>query len=180
MSRILNEGFDFQDLVGHIDPVVSVDEYASNIGDDDEIVTVAFTVSGEQPGNDLVDWFERGYDYVLDAELSEGQVSKGKYLVFVEMKRRSFVPERIVELITDLKTLTNMTADEWTVIIDKKEYPADADKIKDAIILSPSKYRQTHEEDLNEMRKTAGLEPRKVFSEKHDAELKNYLSKAGL
>ena len=180
MRRLLNEGFDYNDLVGHVMPTISVDEYASNIGDDDEIVTLAFTVKGEQASNDLVDWFERGYDYILDAEVSEGQVSKGKFLVFVEMKRRTFVPERIVELIEDLETLTNLSVDEWTITVDKEEYPADPDKLKQVIILSPSEYRKEHEEDLNEMRTSAGLEPRRIFTEKHDTELKDFISKAGL
>ncbi len=179
MTRILTEGFDYKDLEGQIDPTVSVDEYAANMGDDDEIVTLAFTVKGQQASEDLVDWFERGYDYVLDSEVSDGQVSKGKYLVFVEMNRRTTVPERIVEIIEDMETLTQLPVEDWTITVDKKEYKADVDQLKQVIILSPSKYRQMHEEDLNEMRNRAGLEPAKVFKEQ-DSLLKDFISKAGL
>jgi len=100
--RIINEGLDYLDMVDQIEPTVSVDEYSAKMGKDSDIVTLAFTVKSEAAGNDLVDWFERGYDWVLDASLSEGELSPGKYLVFVEMKRRTKVPERIVELIEDL------------------------------------------------------------------------------
>lgn len=179
MNKILNEGFDFKDLQGQIDPTVSVDEYASNVGDDDEIVTVAFTVKGQQASDDLTGWFERGYSYVLDSEVSDGQVAKGKYLVFVEMKRRLAVPEHIVEMIEDLVTLTDIPKEDWTVKVDGEEYPADVEKLKQVIILSPSKYRQEHEEDLNEMRKRAGLETHKIFKEQ-DQLLKDYIAKAGL
>lgn len=179
MTRILTEGFDYKDLVGQIDPTITVDEYAANMGDDDEIVTLAFTVKGQQASEDLVDWFERGYDYVLDSEVSDGQVSKGKYLVFVEMNRRTTVPERIVEMIEDMETLTQLPLEDWTIILDKKEYKADVEQLKQVIILSPSKYRQTHEEDLNEMRNRAGLEPHKVFKEQ-DSLLRDFISKAGL
>lgn len=179
MNKIINEGFDHKDLDGQITPTIAVDEYSANMGDDDEIVTLAFTVNGQQVGEDLVDWFERGYDYVLDSEVSDGQISKGKYLVFVEMNRRTTVPERIVELIEDMETLTSIPLSKWTIIVDKKEYKADVEQLKQAIILSPSKYRQMHEEDLNEMRSRAGLEPHKIFNEQ-DSILRDFISKAGL
>lgn len=179
MTKILAEGFDYNDLKGQVLPTLSIDEYASTMGDDDEIVTLAFTVKGQQASEDLVDWFERGYEYVLDAEVSEGQVSMGKYLVFVEMNRRTSVPDRIVELVQDMETLTSFSADDWTVIIDGKEYPADAAQLKNVIVLSPSKYRQQHEEELNEMRNRAGLEPQPIFKER-DSLIKDFLSKAGL
>jgi hypothetical protein len=179
MKRILTEFFNYKYLNKKIDPTINLDEYAANMGDDDEIVTLAFTVKGQQASEDLVDWFERGYDYVLDSEVSDGQVTKGKYLVFVEMNRRTTVPERIVELIEDLETLTNLPVEDWTIIIDKEEYTADVEQLKQVIILSPSKYRQVHEEDLNEMRERAGLEPQKIFKEQ-DSLLKDFISKAGL
>lgn len=179
MARILTEGFDYKDLEGQIDPKISVDEYAANMGDDDEIVTLAFTVKGQQASEDLVDWFERGYDYVLDSEVSDGQVSKGRYLVFVEMNRRTSVPERIIEMIEDMETLTQLPLEDWTIIVDKKEYKPDVQQLKQVIVLSPSKYRQVHEEDLNEMRSRAGLEPAKIFKEQ-DSLLKDFISKAGL
>lgn len=179
MTRILTEGFDYRDLQGQIDPTISVDEYAANMGDDDEIVTLAFTVKGQQASEDLVDWFERGYDYILDSEVSDGQVSKGKYLVFVEMNRRTAVPERIIELIEDLQTLTDLPLEDWKITVDKKDYKPDVYQLRNVIILSPSKYRQEHDEDLNEMRNTAGLDHQKVFKEQ-DSLLRDFISKAGL
>lgn len=91
MTKILNEGLDYHDLEGQMDPTVTVDEYAAHMGRDSEIVTLSFVTHSEAAGNDLADWFERGYDYVLDAEVSDGEVSPGKYLVFVEMNRLSLI-----------------------------------------------------------------------------------------
>ena len=139
-----------------------------------------FTVKGQQASEDLVDWFERGYDYVLDSDVSDGQIKKGFYLVFVEMNRRTTVPERIVEMIEDLETLTQLPLNEWTIIVDKKEYEPNVTELKQVIILSPSQYRKIHDEDLNEMRNRAGLEPQKLFNNEPDQILKDYISKAGL
>ena len=118
----ITEGLDFNDMDGQIDPVVTVDEYSAKMGKDSDIVTLAFVVKSEEAGSDLVDWFERGYDFVLDASVSEGEVKVGKWLVFVEMNRRSSTPERIVELLQDLKTLTGMKLSDWTVQVEDEDY----------------------------------------------------------
>ena len=178
---IINEGLDYHDLEGIVMPVLSVDEYSAQMGKDSEIVTLAFTVNNKKAGEDLSDWFERGYDFVLDAQVSDGELSTGKYLVFVEMNRRTTVPERIVRLLDDLETLTDMKLKDWTVIVDEEEYEADEDILKQVIITSPHKYRidDEREEDLNEMRLNAGLETVSIYPEP-DSELKAFKAIAGL
>lgn len=180
MTKILNEGLDYHDLEGQMDPTVTVDEYAAHMGKDSEIVTLAFVVKSEAAGNDLADWFERGYDYVLDAEVSEGEVSPGKYLVFVEMNRRSTVPERIIELISDLETLTDLPVKDWTIIIDDEEYEPDESIIKQKITISPHEYRKDEEkeEELNEMREIAGLSTKPIHQQ--DEYIRKIKSMAGL
>jgi len=179
--RIINEGLDYLDMVDQIEPTVSVDEYSAKMGKDSDIVTLAFTVNSEAAGNDLVDWFERGYDWVLDANISEGELSPGKYLVFVEMKRRTKVPERIVELIEDLETLTDLSVKDWTVNIDEEDYDADTEVLKQKITISPHEYREQNEdeEELNEMRHRAGLDTVNLHGEP-DSDLKAFISMAGL
>ena len=179
--RIINEGLDYLDMVDQIEPTVSVDEYAAKMGKDSDIVTLAFVVKSEAAGNDLVDWFERGYDWILDSSLSEGELSPGKYLVFVEMKRRTKVSERIVELIDDLETLTELTINDWTISIDEEEYDADPEVLKQVITISPHEYRveEENQEDLNEMRRRAGLETVKLYG-KPDSEIQAYIAMAGL
>jgi len=179
--RIINEGLDYLDMEGQIEPKVSVDEYSAKVGKDSDIVTLAFIVNSEAAGNDLVDWFERGYDWILDASLSEGELSPGKYLVFVETKRRTKVPERIVELIEDLETLTDLSPDEWTVSIDNEDYDAETEILKQHITISPHEYREENddEEELNEMRKRAGLETVNLYG-KPDSEIQAYIAMAGL
>ena len=180
MKKIINEGLDYHDLVGQLDPVITVDEYAAHMGKDSEIVTIAFMVHSEAAGNDLADWFERGYDYVLDAEVSDGEVSPGKYLVFVEMNRRSTVPERIIELINDLETLTDLPLKDWTIKIDNEEYEPDEAVLKQKMTISPHEYRKDvdNEEELNEMREIAGIPTKPVHQQ--DEYIRTIKSMAGL
>ena len=184
MKKIINEGLDYHDLVGQLDPVITVDEYAAHMGKDSEIVTVAFIVHSEAAGNDLADWFERGYDYVLDAEVSDGEVSPGRYLVFVEMNRRSTVPARILELLADLETLTSIPVKDWTVQVNDEEYEPDENILKQVIVISPHAYREEEEteeaeEKMNEMRERAGIQPKNIFKEQ-DKEIKAFKAMAGL
>lgn len=183
MSKILNEGLDYHDLEGIVIPRVTVDEYAAQMGKDSEIVTIAFIVKNKQAGEDLSDWFERGYDFVLDAQVSDGELSSGKYLVFVEMNRRTSVPERIITLLDDLETLTDIPLKEWTIVVDDEEYEPDVSVLKQVITISPHQYREEvepDEEELNEMRERAGLEVKALHADKQDAEIKAFKSIAGL
>ena len=180
---LLNEGLDYHDLEGQMIPTVTVDEYAAHMGNDSEIVTLAFTIKSEAAGNDLVDWFERGYDFVLDAQVSEGEVKPGQFLVFVEMNRRSSVPKRIIELLDDLETLTAIPVKDWTIIVDEEEHSPEEEVLKQVITISPHDYREeveVEEEELNEMRERAGLEVKVIHADKQDAEIKAFKSMAGL
>ena len=182
-KTILNEGLDYHDLEGQMIPTVTVDEYAAHMGNDSEIVTLAFTIKSEAAGNDLVDWFERGYDFVLDAQVSEGEVKPGQFLVFVEMNRRTSVPKRIIELLDDLETLTAIPVKDWTIVVDDEEHSPEEEVLKQVITISPHDYREeveVEEEEINEMRERAGLEVKVIHADKQDAEIKAFKSMAGL
>jgi len=55
MNKILSEGLDWHDLEGQLEKIVSVDDYSAHMGEDCDIVTLAFIIRSERAGNDLVD-----------------------------------------------------------------------------------------------------------------------------
>ena len=177
----ITESLDYLDMEGQLESKISIDEYAAKMGPDHEVVTLSFIVKSEMAGEDLVSWFERGYDFVIDASTSEGELAPGKYVVFVELDRRSKVPKRVIELLSDLKTLTGIQMKDWVIQIDNKEYPAIEEVIREKVILNPNEYRteKEKEKELNEMRIAAGLEPKKLYDSK-DALLQNFIMSAGL
>lgn len=164
MKQLLNEGLDYHDMINQIEPKITVDEYAAKMGKDSDIVTLTFVVNSKLAGDDLVGWLERGYDFILDASVSEGEIEPGKYLVFAEMNRRSMVPERIVNILSDLETLTELKLTDWTISVDDETHDADADILKQVMVLSPLEYKKTKEkeEELNEYRELSGLETKKL------------------
>lgn len=186
---ILNESLDYMDMKGQVDNVITVDEYAAKMGKDKDIVTVTFTANSKLAAEDLVTWFERGYDFVLDASVSDGELEPGKWLVFVEMDRRSKVPNRIITLLSDLETLTDFKVKDWTVDIEGDEVDADEEAIRERMILNPNEYKdekgdndevndEESDEELNEMRIRAGLEVKTHYVE--DEYIKNLKAIAGM
>jgi hypothetical protein len=102
-NRPLFEGLQYRDLEGMMKPTIHVDEFAAKMGDDDDIIVISFFVRDQNAAKDLVNWFEKGYDFVLDADRSPGEIRPGRYLVYVEIRRRSAAPGLVQELLTDQK-----------------------------------------------------------------------------
>lgn len=176
---------DYMDLEGQLNDKITIDEYAAKMGKDSDIVTITFTTHSKLAAKDLVTWFERGYDFVLDASVSDGEIEPGKWLVFVEMDRRSKVPERIITLLSDLETLTGIEINDWTVEIEGDEYEASEEIMKEKMILNPNEYKDKkdseddeNDEELNEMRLRAGLDVKTSYVE--DEYIKNLKAIAGL
>lgn len=181
MKKIINEGLDYHDLEGQVEPRMSIDEYAAKMGEDSQIVTLAFIMNSKMAAEDLVAWLEIGYDFVLDASVSEGELEPGKWLVFVEMKRRTNVPNKIVTILKDMQTLTNMKPEDYEIVVDEKSYKADEDTLKNVMVLTPGEYKRDveAEDELNEMRNIAGLPNKKIFDDIDD-EIRKYITNAGL
>ena len=177
----LTEGLNYMDMENQVFPSLHIDEYASKMGEDNDIITLSFMVKSYQVGEDLVAWFERGYTFVLDASVSEGELEPGKFLVFVEMDRRSWAPAKIYELIKDLKTLTGIDPKEWSMTIDDEKYACEVDIMKDKMTLNPNLYKMEEEieDELNEMRLAAGLDHKPTILEK-DTYIKDLQAAAGL
>lgn len=104
----LNEGLLSGDLKFLVDNIFEVDSYASKMGEDKDIVVLSFTVNSQNPANDLVEFVENGYDFVLDADISPGELDDGKYKVFVEIERNKRIHEQILELLNGVKNLAEI------------------------------------------------------------------------
>ncbi len=173
---------DYMDLEDQLKDTITVDEYAAKMGKDSDIVTVTFTTNSKLAAKDLVTWFERGYDFVLDASVSDGEIEPGKWLVFVEMDRRSKVPQRICKLLSDLETLTGFKLTDWSVDIEGDQVDADEEMLRQKLILNPNEYKSKKEDKdedkLNKFRELAGLDTKKMYKE--DEYIKNLKAIAGM
>ena len=176
----LFESLGFRDLEGLLKPTIHVDEFSSKMGDDDDIIVVSFFVRDAQAAKDLMMWFEKGYDFVLDADRSPGEIRPGRYLVYVELRRRSTAGGNIEQLLDDLNTLTEFEDSlAWTMHYRDQELPFTRDAFDATVPLTPRAYRERYEKDLNEVRVAAGI-PVVTMYDKKDRALQSIQSAAGI
>jgi len=161
------------DLKRLVHDELHIDEYKSKMGDDADVCVVSFKVAGKEPSADLVSFIEKGYDYVLDADVSSGEKEGGDYLVFVELERTPDLPQRIVEMMEDIMNLTEQDLTDWRVRYYKgaNDHELTSEVLAKMIPLTPdaynAKYGRDDEEgdelsdkeikDLDRMRATAGV-----------------------
>jgi hypothetical protein len=179
-NNLLSENLNFKDLDGLMKSTVHVDEFSSKMGDDDDIIVLSFFLRDPSAAKDLMSWFEKGYDFVLDADRSPGEIKPNRYLVYVEIRRRSTAGAQVEELLNDLNTLTEFeSANNWTMHYKGKEIPFSRDAFDSTVPLSPKAYRERYEKDLNEVRIAAGL-PVITSYDKKDRALQSIQSAAGI
>ena len=172
---MLAENLERGDLKRLIHPELHIDEYKSKMGDDADICVLSFKIAGKEPGMDLVNFIEKGYDYVLDADVSSGEKEGGDYLAFVELERRPELPEQIVEIVTDLLNLTEQDISDWRVRYRKSttDHDLTVEALSKIIPLTPESYNKKFEreqEEIDALKTAAGVKvdtkaPKNEFTE---------------
>ena len=150
--KLLRENLEMGDLSRLVHDELHIDEYKSKMGDDADVCVVSFKVAGKEPSADLVSFIEKGYDYVLDADVSSGEKEGGDYLVFVELERTDKLPEQIVEIMEDIMNLTEQKIEDWRVRYYKSTADNELTKesLANIIPLSPEEYSAKYDRDENE------------------------------
>jgi hypothetical protein len=172
--KLLRENLEKGDLRRLVHNELHIDEYKSKMGDDADVCVISFKVSGKEPSADLVSFIEKGYDYVLDADVSSGEKEGGDYLVFVELDRTAELPIQIIKIMEDVMNLTEQEIGDWRVRYYKstEDHDLTEETLESVIPLTPeaysAKYDKEEEEapaeepeditqDLDQMKATAGV-----------------------
>ena len=139
---LVNEGLKAGDLDGVVSKRFSVDQFKSKMGEDRNIMVLAFTVDGMSPAKDLERFAETGYKEVLDADATPGTLEDGKHRVFVEFARVETVDQHIRKFLDDLKKLTNVETFEFTYHKRTVPFEASAKNLADVLPRTPEAYAQ--------------------------------------
>jgi hypothetical protein len=174
----LNEGLGYKDLEGIMKPTIHIDEFSSKMGEDSDVIVVSFFVRDRQAAKDLTSWFEKGYDFVLDADTSPGEIKPNRYLVYLEMRRRNAAPKQIEEILGDLGTLTEYEPSDWVMVYKKRRHEWSPETFAELVPLTPNEYRERTEGDLNEMRVAAGITTKNIYQ--RDAGMRAIQAAAGI
>ena len=171
--RNLFEGLEQGDLKRLIHPELHVDEFKSKLGDDCDVIVLSFKVDSKDPAADLVSFIEKGYEWILDADVSSGEMDDGSYIVFAELDRDDSAPENIMSLLDDLMNLTDQDIEDWRVRYYKahKETTLSLEALHNLIPLSPEAYERAYgQEDIDALKSAAGVDvdtkaPKNDFTE---------------
>jgi len=141
-KHTLLEGLSRSDLKDMVNHVFTVDRYTSKMGEDRDILVLAFRVKEKYPAQDLMEFLEKGYPYILDADMSTGEENDGQYQVFVEMERTIDVPKQLKNLLRGISQLTDI--DAWRFRYQKSNSSVEFNEqsVTDHIPLTPEEYDQ--------------------------------------
>jgi len=139
---LVNEGLKAGDLDGVVSKRFSVDQFKSKMGEDRNIMVLAFTVDGMAPAKDLERFAETGYKEVLDADATPGTLEDGKHRVFVEFARVEAVDQHVRKFLDDLSKLTNIETFEFTYHKRTVPFEASAKNLADVLPRTPEAYSQ--------------------------------------
>ena len=151
--RLLRENLEQGDLKRLIHNELHIDQYKSKMGTDEDVCVISFKVAGKEPSADLVGFIEKGYDFVLDADVSSGEKEGGDYLVFVELERSEKLPAQIMEIIDDLMNLTEQKIEDWRVRYYKStsDNELTEESLADLIPTTPQAYDAKYGQDDEEL-----------------------------
>ena len=156
----LFEGLRAKDLDGLVDHIFTVDQYRSKMGEDKDIVVLGFRVDDKFPAIDLVEFIEKGYPWVIDADVSSGEMYDGDYIVFVEGERSQDLPENIIDMMEDIMNLTDQDIEDWRLRYQSKtkDHKLDVDTIKELVPLTAEDYKAKYgKDDLDKLKTAAGV-----------------------
>ena len=165
---------EYGDLKRLVHDELHIDEFQSKLGEDKDVVVVSFKVAGKEPSQDICNFVEKGYEWVLDADISPGEMDDGDYIVFVEIPRDELLPERIMEMMEDLMNLTEQKTSDWRLRYrhGSEDHALDPETIQNLVPMNADDYeaRFGKQEEIDKLKTAAGVKvdtkaPKNDFTE---------------
>lgn len=145
-------GLEAGNLKRLVHPELHIDEFKSKLGDDQDICVISFKVSGKEPAQDLVNFVEKGYNWIVDADVSSGEMEDGDYIVFVEVERSPDIPENVIAMMQDIMKLTQQELSEWRVRYrtSTTDHEISQEDLASMIPLTPEDYSAKYGEEKSQ------------------------------
>jgi len=146
--RQLCEGLRPNDLKDLVSNIIEIDTYKSVMGDDNDVIVLSFLVNGNDAAKDLETFVEQGCKFVLDSDISSGEVDdNGNYKVFVEINRGNKSISEIEDILYGLEQLAGKKDWRFRYYKDLQSHPID--KLKEIVPTTPETYRDKMDESFD-------------------------------
>ena len=142
-NKILEEGLRPNDLNDLVYPIFEIDSFKSKMGEDPDVCVLTFQAKDRYPARDFMEFVEKGYPFVLDADVSAGENKDGEYSIFVEIERSKNLVENVMELLFGVSKITGVDTWQFTYYKDKNKKNATTENLKKVVPTSSKIYEQT-------------------------------------
>ena len=139
-DRLRIEGFRSGDLKDCVSDLFTVDQYRSKMGEDRDVVVLGFRVREKHPAIDLMEFIEKGYKFILDADISTGEEHDGQYQVFVELERTPGLPDQLNELLHGIGQLCDCKDWRFRYQKAKQSVAFDRESVVEHVPTTPESY----------------------------------------
>jgi hypothetical protein len=139
---------------------IHIDEFESKLGKNRDVVVLSLKVAGKAPGQDICAFVERGYDWILDADVSSGEMNDGDYIVFVELPRDQDCVSHIMEMMADLMNLTEQELTDYRVRYrhDQTDNSLDEETLRRMIPASATEYDARYgKKEIDSLKTASGM-----------------------
>lgn len=146
-SKTLKEGLrsgDLKDMIAHR---FTIDQYKSKMGLDDDIMVLAFKIKEKYPAIDAMEFCEKSFEYILDADISTGEEEDGHYRLFIELDRSPKAVDQIEEILKGLEKLCGCDSWRFKYFKDVDSHEFSKEAITDFVPLTPDDYKEKVEEN---------------------------------
>lgn len=140
MKELTESSLHKGDLRNLVSNIFEIDSYSSKMGDDKDVITLSFTVDSRAPAEDLISFIEKGYKFILDADMSPGELSNGKYRVFAELQRNNSSIDNLLDLMYGIEKLTNISNFKFRYYKSFNSEDATEENLRRVIPLSSEEY----------------------------------------
>lgn len=175
----LSEGLRRSDLKDVIDTLFNIDQYQSKMGDDKNTIVLSFRAKDKEPAIDLMEFIEKGFSFVLDADISSGEERDGKYSIFVELERTENAPSQVKELLNGLSQLCDCNNWRFRWYKDIAGHDFDKEIFTKTVPLTPDEYelriKGTSEDEITEFFDQSALESIQLDFDKNISFKKSFL-----
>ena len=128
---MLIEGLKLGDLENLCLNTISIDQFNSKISED--CIVVAFYVLYRNPAKDLNSFIQKTSVDIIDSDVSPAPTEDGYYIVFVEFKRDNKFPQKIVDLCSILRGITQNPNWYFRTMKETNATPLNVENIKKTV-----------------------------------------------
>lgn len=137
----LTESLRRGDLKNFVSEIFSVDKFKSKMGEDQDILVLGFKVRDKLPAIDLMEFIEKGYNFILDADISAGEEHDGQYQVFVELERTPALTSQLMELFSGISQLCDCYNWRFRYQSGSRYFMFNEETVSKQIPMTPDSYK---------------------------------------